>query len=388
MYIFRSAIYPIFLWILKSVFGSQFEIATIFTQILIGLSSIYIFVSRLKKLTNLNPLWHLLLAMIIATPYVYNHCIANRYLSEALAYPLYLLTTIYFLESFLTSNIKKLLISIPILFALVLTRSQFLFMLPIGIFILFWISIKQKAFKKNIWIFIVLFIFPVFTSFADKAYHQIKHGYFVNTPWTGICIITPAFYVSDEKDFQLFKSKDEQQFFSKIYNKLYANQLNIYNINKVDELDETSYYISNYSKISNRTIYDLGIESFSDDLSENQKIIALDKLTKKMTLPLVLDNFRLWFKVYIKNSINAFGNARYALIYLMILVFGCVGLINTEKNTYKVIVLLSLLTLGNVALVALGMHTIKRFTFYNDWVLFFIIFILMERYFKHKESNI
>jgi O-antigen ligase len=223
---------------------------------------------------------------------------------------------------------------------------------------------------------------------ADKAYHQIKHGYFVNTPWTGICLITPAFYVADEKDFQLYKSKKEQQFFSMIYNKLYANHLNVNNIKKGSEIDETSYYISNFSKIANRTIYDLGIESFETNLTENQKIIALDKLTKKMTLPLVLDNFKLWFKVYIKNSINAFGNARYALIYLIILIFGFVGLILKEKKNYKIITLLLLLTLGNVALVALGMHTIKRFTFYNDWVLFFIIFILMESYFKHKKSDV
>jgi hypothetical protein len=261
-------------------------------------------------------------------------------------------------------------------------------MVPIGILILFWISIKQKSFKKNIWIFIAFFIFQVFTSMADKGYHQIKHGHFVNTPWTGICLITPAFYVADESDFQLFKSIKEQQFFSMIYDKLYVTNLNINNINQGSENDETSYYIINFSKIANKTIYNSGIEFFSDDLSENQKIIALDKLTKKMTLPLILNNFRLWFKVYIKNSINAFGNARYVLIYLIILIFGLVGLIQKEFNTYKVITLLTLLTLSNVALVALGMHTIKRFTFYNDWVLFFIIFILMASIFKHKKSNI
>jgi hypothetical protein len=55
MYIYRSAIYPIFLWVLKSIFGNYLEFATIFTQIIIGLVTIYFFVTRLKKIVKLNP---------------------------------------------------------------------------------------------------------------------------------------------------------------------------------------------------------------------------------------------------------------------------------------------------------------------------------------------
>jgi O-antigen ligase len=76
------------------------------------------------------------------------------------------------------------------------------------------------------------------------------------------------------------------------------------------------------------------------------------------------------------------------LLYVIILLFGVVGMIKKEKVVYKVVSLLSILTLANVALVALGMHTIKRFTFYNDWVLFLIVFILMDAYIKQSKSHL
>lgn len=385
MDIYRSAGYPIFLRVLKMVSGSQFAWITTFVQSSIGLVAIYIFVTRLKRLLSLNPLFYLLLAIILAVPYIHIQNLANVYLSEALTYPLYLLVTIYFLECFLTNNVKNLWMSLPILFILILTRSQFLFFIPVGILMIIWFSVKDKSLKKYLLISGALIILPILTSLADKFYHQLKHDAFVNTPWTGIHLITPAFYVADEEDFKVYESKDEQQFFKWIFAKLYHRNLNINNLNEEGTYDPTAYYSVHFSEIANETIYDSGKELVGTNLSENEKFIALDQLTKKMTLPLVMDNFGSWLKLYIKNAINAFGSSKYALLYFLLLIFGIVALIKKGNDTFKVITLISVLTFANVALVAIGMHTIKRFTFYNDWVLFLIVFILLDGFIKYKK---
>src|SRR5690606_1759628 len=104
----------------------------------------------------------------------------------------------------------------------------------------------------------------------------------------------------------------------------------------------------NFTEIANATIYDSGKNLVGQDLNEDQKYIALDQLTKKMALPLVIDNFGLWAKLYIKNFINAFANAKNALVYVLLLIFGLVGLFKKRFDTYKVITLLILLTFGNV----------------------------------------
>lgn len=388
MDIYRSAGYPIFLWIIKQISTSHLDIITIIAQITIGLCAIYLFITRLKKQLNLHPFWLLFLSLIIATPYVYSHHLANNYLSEALTYPLYLVVVICFLEGLLTGKVKKLWISVPFLIALILTRSQFLFMVPVAILILSWLSFDQKKIKHHLWISLAFILLPIITSLLDKTYHQLKHGYFVSTPWTGIHLITPVFYVADEVDYQLYTSEEEQVFFKSIFTKLYSNNLNVNNLNADGQYDEAGFYISNYSEIANSTIYDYGKELVGLELNEDQKFIALDKLTKKMTLPLVLDNFGSWFKLYVKNAISAFGNAKYTAIYIILLLFGFVGLFKKGFNDYKIISLFLLLALGNVALVAIGMHTIKRFTFYNDWVLFLILFILIDAYFKQSKSRL
>lgn len=384
----RSAGYPVFLWILRNIFGSLTDIATVIIQVLIGISCMYFFITRLEQIVKLQKLWYLLLAVIIASPYFYSITIANAYLSEALTYPLYLVVVVLFLESLLTKNIRKLWFSLPILMVLIITRSQFLFMVPVAILMLCWLYFEQKNIKKHLWIGIAFLILPFVTSLVDKTYHQLTHGYFVNTPWTGIHLITPAFYVADESDYQLYDSKDEQLFFKWIYAKLYSKNLNVNNLNDDGKFDETGFYINHFTEIANATIYDSGKNLVGKDLNEDQKYITLDQLTKKMALPLVLDNFGLWTKLYLKNFINAFANAKYALIYVLLLIFGLVGLFKKRMDTYKVITLLILLTFGNVALVSIGMHTIKRFIFYNDWVLFFVIFILMNAYLKHKTPTV
>lgn len=388
MEIYRSAGYPVFLWILKSISGSYLDLATIFVQLLIGMFAIYSFVSRLKKLLVLHPFWYLLLTLIIAIPYVHNHQVGNSYLSEALTYPLYLLVTIGFLESVVTQSIRKIWLSLPILLVLIITRSQFLFMVPIAILIIIWISLEQKTFKKNTWLFLVLLAFPILTSILDKGYHQLKHGHFVNTPWTGIHLLTPAFYVADENDYSLYDNPEQIQFFKYIYVELNRKNLNIHNLDQEGQVDETAFYIEHFSEIANHTIFDSGKVLVGTNLSTDEQYISVDKLTKKMSFPLILDNIEPWSKIYIKNSIHAFGNSRYALLYLIIFIFGIVGVLKTERVEYRLITLLSLFTFGNVALVAIGMHTIKRFTFYNDWVLFFILFILMDGYLKHRKSSV
>jgi O-antigen ligase len=386
MDIYRSAGYPIFLWVLKSVSASHLDILTIVFQITIGLIAIYIFITRLKTLLNIHPILFLFLTLIIATPYVYNHKLANNYLSESLTYSLYLLAIVLLIEGLVLNKLKSLWISIPILIVLFMFRSQFLFIVPVALLIILWLVLKHKEKKKYLVIGLAFIVLPFFTSLLDKTFHYVKHGYFVNTPWTGIPLSTPAYYVADEQDYLLYDSEFEQQFFKSIYTQLINKNLNIHHLKEDKFNDESSFYILHFSEISNRTLYDYGKELVGPKISESEKFIALDELTKKMVLPLVLDNFGLWLKVYIKNIVNGFGNSKYLLLYVILLIFGLSGMVKKHNEVYKTVSLLLILTFGNIALVALGMHTIKRFTFYNDWVVFLVLFILMDDYVKQRKS--
>ncbi|PNW27396.1 hypothetical protein BKP44_13270 [Formosa algae] len=378
MYINRSATYPLFLSILRFIFGSLFNIASIIIQYILGVAAIHYFISTLKKHANLDVIWLMLLNLILLVPYLYNHKLANVFLSEALAYPLYLFAIGLFLKGIFTTTVKPIVMALPILLVLIQTRSQFLFLIPIGIGILLWFWYETKTLKHK-WLLAVFILFPIITTITDKTYHKIVHHHFVSTPWTGIHLLTPAFFVADKDDYTIYESKTEQDFYKQTYSELAKKHLNIHEFDTIpDHTDELAVYVEHYAEIANHTILPVGLQLTDALKTHDEKLIEVDQLTKSMSVPLVLNNFKPWLKLYFKNFTYAFGNAKYALLLVIILIFSAMKSITTKDMTYKIILFISLLSILNVALISLGMHTLKRFTFYNDWVLFLIVFILIQ----------
>ena len=388
MSIIRSATYPLFLYIIKSIFGSYFNIATCFFQITLGLFAVYFFVSQLKKNIQINAFWYLCLSIILLIPYIYNHNIANSFLSEAVSYPLYLIVVAHYISLFISKETKHLIIALPLLFLLIGTRSQFIFMIPIGVLILAWISYKNASFKKNAWLLLLLMCFPFITSIADKTYHKIKHNHFVNTPWTGIVLISPALYVANEDDLSIFKSKEESQFFEMAYKQLSEKKLNIHHLSTQSKGNKISTFISQYSEIANNTVLKVGKNLTDPNLDANETFIKIDTLTRKMAFPLILKNNKQWLKLYIKNIVHGFGNSKIMLLYFILLIYSLISLQKKASNENKLFVLILALTFFNISLIAIGIHTIKRFTFYNDWGLFLIIFVLLNTFSLIKKEKL
>ena len=389
MYFNRTPVYPLFVGFVKAIFGNYFQPALKVLQLGIGLYAIWFFILQLRKHISLQTLWYLILTAILIIPYVYNHRIANNVLTEAIAYPLYLLTTIHFIIFFFKERTKHLGYGLVFLFILLLTRKQFLYFVPIGIAILLWIGFKSKTFKRHIPYLITLVLLPFLVSLTDSTYHKIVHEHFTNTPWTGIHLLAPAMYVADKEDASIYTSEEEKIYFNAIFSEIEQNKYNKEAAVSNGE-DIISHYISNFARIANSTIYPIGKELYEPDLSEDDALIKIDKTTTAMALPLILDNFKAWSAIYIKNFIYGFENSKYVLLYIILFLFG-LSKLNTQKtNVYKAIAFVTCITLSNMAIVAIGMHTLKRFTFYNDWVLFFIIFILLnvisKKYLSTNES--
>lgn len=384
MSIYRSPVYPIFLSIVKLISGAFFNSITLVVQIGFSLFAIHYFVKKLKEHISIHPIWFLLLTIILLIPCFYSQSITNRFLSEALAFPLYLLVLSHFCISFIQENRKYLMYGLLFLFVLMLTRGQFIFLVPIALLILLYISLKKKELKKNSWLFLFVLLFPFLVSLCDKTYHSIKHDAFVSTPWSGIHLLSSAMYVSDKEDVSLFSSEKERIFFSTIYDLLAEKNLNIHHLNLSAYDDESSFYITNFTNIANSTIFNVGKNLVGQDLTYEETFIALDKLTLNMTMPLVLDNLGPWLKLYLKNVIHGFGGSKYFLLYIILLVFGLLNIKESDDPRIKLITLGALLTLTNVSVVAIGIATAKRYMFYNDWILFFIAFILLDILMKKK----
>ncbi|GLB52965.1 hypothetical protein NBRC110019_20050 [Neptunitalea chrysea] len=388
MEIIRSPTYPMFLQLLQSLFGKGYLTATLILQNLINFWAVYYLVRSLRKTIPMNGIWYALLLVILLVPCVYTVNIVNMVLSGALAYPLYLVVVGLYIKAFIKERITYLLYAMPWLFVLILTRSQFLFLVVAGFLLGLFTIYNSKNYRKGMLVLGLFLLLPILTSQADKLYHKVVHGAYVNTPWTGIHLLTPAMFVANSSNADAFDDSVERAFFKKMIARLEAKKLTLNTLELGNNETDITFYVDNYTQIANHTLYDEGKELLGANLTEDEKYMQLDALTKDMVPTLVLLNFKKWAAINLKNFIYGFDSARYALVFFILLIFSGIKLsTGTANEVVKFIFLGVLLTFLNVGLVATGIHTIRRFMFYNDWVLYAMLFMLLDRFIKQGVWN-
>ncbi len=387
MSLIRLPVYPIFLYLVHKICGDIYLSVVVFLQFLLLIIAAYNLIKTLRNLFPINNWWFFLLAFLVLLPALYNINVCNRILSESLAYPLYLIVFAHLIKAFVKRELKPLLYAIPLLLLLLLVRGQFIFIVGGGILVSFYILWKQKNIVRKSWIIGLFLILPILAGLMDKTYHFIVHHHFVATPWTGIHLLTPALFVANKENVSVFSTEEEKGFFKQIFDSLENKNLTLSTLKEEDKSESTIFYIQNFTKITNATIFNEGRYFFKTPVEDAETFIKLDTLSSKMTFPLVKKNFGSWAKLYIQNFNYGLDGAKYVLMYVLLCGISLFFLFRKNLAETKFIFLGSLFVLLNVAVIAIGMHTIKRFTFYNDWILFFILFLLLDRLLTKKLSN-
>jgi len=378
MHIIRTPGYPLFLQLIQTIFGDYYETATVIVQILFGCFSVYYFIDKLRSNKILNEFFSVCFAFTLLLPFLAGLKIANNILTESISYSLYLLLVAKFISFFISKQVKELYYSLPILVFLLITRYQFIYLIPVALGIICWISYQQKSFKKHAIIIVLFITLPLITSLMDRTYHKVVHGHFVSTPWTGMNMITAPFFISDAEDEVIFEDSTEKEFFQKAHKALIDKNMNINNLGESAKLSPTQFYIGNFAYIAMGPILKSGREVLGNSLNKTEFFIKLDNITNRMTKPLIIDNFSKWKRIYIQNAIHGFGGFKNVILYIFIALCSLFFLWKKDQTIYKVLGLSSLVLIANVLIVAIGMHAVIRFTFYNDWVIFLTIFVLLN----------
>ncbi|MCF7569497.1 hypothetical protein L3X37_14180 [Sabulilitoribacter arenilitoris] len=381
----HSPFYCIFLKIITSIFGDYFELPLIIIQYIIIVFGVNFFVKTLNTVFNLHHTGFIILQLISLAPCVYVHNLGSAILSEALTYPIFLVIFAFTLKLFVEENLKYLYKICALLFVLILTRGQFLALIPVLLLIVGYVVFKTKSLAKNFYFLVMLIALPFVTSLSERVYNKAVFGYFINNAMNYVHLISSPFYISNESDVNLFTNEDEKAYFKLIHNSLKEAKLT-----RNQNLDEDDYmfYQNNFPKICNRRILDLGL-NFYKEKGHNfiEQNIALNKLCSKMVYPLIKQNFKIWFKLFSKNLKNSFGSSKQMLFFMVLLFYGLINLFKTNRDIYKFIVIATLFMLANNTLIALVVHSIKRYIFYFDWVVFATFIILFNEIFKKETLN-
>ena len=382
MDILRSMVYPMFLKVIQLLSKNNFEALVVTFQLLFGLFAAFFSIKQFQKHFKLHKLLLIFFYVLLLAPYLQLHLIGNKIMSESLAYPLYLIVFSKLL-GYLIKNSTKSFIQICILtLILILTRAQFLFLIPILSIILVYNYFQTKQLKKYGILLIVTISIPFISSITDKIYHKIAHDYYINTPWTGLQIVTLPFFVAQEDQAAIFEDPNQKAYFNLIYQILKEKGYNLHHLKtkeSKERLDE--FYDYKYSTISYDIIFKEGMEFANQfDMNRFEKYIYVDQLTSSMTIPLIKANLKDYIKIYIMNISRGFGSKKVMLLWGFILIYSLLNFFQKRDDLYKIFIVLSLAVIGNLMIVTIAEHTTKRFLFYNNWNLFLVITLLIHQY--------
>jgi hypothetical protein len=386
MSINHSPVYSLFLKIFRIIFNDSFIWPVIITQFLILISAIHYLSNVLQKQFHLNLTEKFILQFILISPSIYFNQTTGAVLTEAISYPLVLIVFALGFKAFAILDIKLLLKSIIPLYFLVLTRGQFIVVIPVFIAVGVYINYQNRRLSTRWLPIILLVLLPFFTSISERCYNKLMYGYYVNNSMNYVHIISADFYLSKSTTVEIFDDLDEIEYFKIIHESLKNVELTEQSADAQNKSD-IEVYVDNFPKICNRRIYDLGLNYFQKKgLNYFEQHFALNKLCKGMFFKMLKHNFKTRVSFFIKNLKLTYGTAKHLFLFIFLISYSLIKVYKTKSTIYKFILLGSVLMLANNVLIAFVMHAIKRYAFYYYWIIFAIIILILSELSK-KTSN-
>lgn len=415
----RPFLYPLIINIFEFIFSDYFKKPLIIFQLLLGYFGITYFLKFFfKKFKIKSFIFKVILFFSISYPYFnLSMKIGNSILSESLAYPIFLIFTIFFIKSIFGDKnyFKNLLLSLVFFSLLVLIKKTFLILLPIYFLSLVVELIFSKEIKKAI-ISILLVFFTFFSlSLIERGATFIKYGTFSPISVSGSSLVSGPFYLAKEDDFKKIKG----DFNKKIIN----NALKILNENNIERIKRnhnSNNDILSFVKDTRRIFHDyfnkyVIIQSIFEDNVEdvftkkdlqNYKYKNISSQhTTDIAIQLIKLNPVENLYLYITNVIYGMGgyfisnnelNGYYAnigfsglfilIFQILIFIISFTALFQKTKHKLlaKICLLFILINFTNISAVAMYQPVYDRFSFFSFQLIFFISSFVLIKFFEDK----
>lgn len=388
MAINRSPVYSTFLKCFTFVFGEAFEFPLIITQyLIIGLATHFLLVT-LNKSLKLHSYSVLFFQIgILANAIVWYHSI-NKILSESIAFSLVIVLVAFLFKALVDKSFSAVFKAILVLFILQFTRGQFIVFIPILLLISVYLIYQTKALKKGVLSIVLIALIPVLISFSERVYNKIVINQYKNYAMTYVHFISAPFYLANSDDVSVFKTEEEKEFFRRTFNALESKRLTL-KLGREDNNTPYMFFETKFTKICNATIHQYNMDYYgAKGFNEFEQQYKVDELTTKMFLPLLKANIKGWIK-HVKRSFTK-GVGGKTILFMLVLILGCSTwlFVKTKDNTFLFLMLAIVLKFANNLIIAMVVHSIIRYTYYFDWIIFAALILLFNPLIiKYSKSN-
>ncbi|WMC91651.1 hypothetical protein [Kineothrix sp. MB12-C1] len=413
MHIHREPLYPLFLALLRMVFGEGWLTAMGILQNVLAAVSIWLFADYLAKWFSLRFFEEMVVVVLGLMPHMITKYysalhlfMTNSVMSEAICLPVF---TLFLLACFqvLTEEEKgkknrAALVSLLLAFLLSLTRSQMMLT-----FLLWGIVVcarlladGKKESKKRRLFCLMAVVFIVAASFfartiVVKSYNYLFNGRFINNTYGTVNTLTNILYAADREDGERIRDEEARSFFYRMYDLTEERQANYrYAGNswheKVEHI-EMWHDTVKYEMIEDVFYQTYDKEVTSDYITQN---LMADETAGKIIAGIWPGCFRQWFINYLLIAsyglIRSIGvvhpllNPVTLLLYLSAIVMGIWNIRRSYKANERIsksawLMGLSLLAvLANVFAVSITIMALSRYMIYGFSIFYTAYFLLLR----------
>lgn len=419
----RPPLVPLYFRLISYIFGDKgFEIALLLINCGFWVVSTFYLTMTLIGVFKISYRFAPIVILILTMPF-YFHSSINFANSETLSYPLFFIWNAFFIKAFSEKTDKYLLFSIILVMLLILTRAQFLFLIPLYLvaFVYIFIKDKQNNFSK-VKIIIAFVIMIIAAMFLKNIHHYFNTDKLNPSSHIGLELTINAMFVASPDDKNLFKDEKERRIFEEAFYLMQKSGFTYYDFSEPEfmpiehydynlralgidypmgngnlvplesvksliedkyKLEDKDYlFLDNHPYVKTQMIIYSALK-YNEVLDLNE----ISKITKSMALKLITNNPKDYLYMYYVRITDYWGGVlATCLVFALALM---VLIINSLKNDSKTLILLIgfTVTCANIFTVALAEPLLARYTSPTSYSVICILICFILSLFNDKKNK-
>lgn len=234
MHIHREPLYPLFLWVFRSVIGEGYLPAAMAVQGILTAFGITVLSEYLTRRFRLHLWEEVLVVLLQLVPHLMTRYVSalhifleNSVMSEALCIPLFQFFLYFLLRMVFEERKRDRVFSLIMAFLLSMTRGQMMTTILMWAVIFVIQLLMHKKYRTIVIPLAALVAVFGLRSLTVHVYNYFVTGYFMGNTYGQVNTLTNVIYACDEEDGEVFAEGSlERKFFDRFYAEADALGLN------------------------------------------------------------------------------------------------------------------------------------------------------------------
>lgn len=395
----RQPVYSLFLALFNWAGQYRFTMA-MWVQGLLTFCSLLYARSWLKQNLQLTDVYILPVFFVTLFTISFHYQMASVDDPEGITFPLFIFAFFQLVDCFLKINFQKIITVSCLVSLLILTRTQFYFFYGVFVVMLLWFVWKKFPVKYILSALIIFLLSAFITNLADRTYHYVENGAFINEPFSGILTVIQPLYLADSDASRYFQNPQEKNLVKLMQHNIASNQLNhdviTYPSTSIQYYEYlNNEYAKNYLDIQDMVNKAITHTSFYKiyDVS-NADLLKMNKITLDMSKILFAHDVKKNLMLYGYKVVDGMGGISCFIFFTLLLLFTVVKIFQNrtmDLASGEIFVFLMLvISFLNVMVVAVAEPNCTRYFCYTQFLLYclgaYLVHIISNPHYNKFES--